>query len=279
MDRGKLVRYRNRFLGICMVLLALALAWSGSLRQAVSPASGTGILSTGVSTKPSINIRVGTFNIHRAKGTDGRRDIGRIADILRGSDLIALQEVSAAGLFDDNDQAADLGEQLDMGWLFAPTTRRWFRDHSGNGLLSRFPVGDWQWKSLVKTSGKYHHNLVSAELTIGTNRIQVLVTHIDRRTDREAQLREVIKIFLNYDTAILLGDLNTRQSDPLVNQLIRDGKTIDALQASLGAADPEWRVDWILVRGFDVLDGGRSDVSASDHPYYWVELKVADQSI
>ena len=265
MARVKLVRYQNRTLGLCLVLLVLALAWGASLRQPVPPARGTGILSPSVpQSNTSISIRVGTFNIRRAKGIDGRRDIGRIADILRGSDLVALQEVAAARLFDNRDQAADLGERLDMGWLFAPTTRRWFRNHSGNGLLSKFPVGDWQWNSLVKKNGKYHRNLVSAELTIATSRVQILLTHIDRQTDREAQLREVIEIFSKYDTAILLGDLNTRQSDPLIKQLVRDGKTIDALQASLGAADPEWRIDWILVRGFDVINGGRSEVGASD---------------
>ncbi|TIU05502.1 MAG: EEP domain-containing protein, partial [Mesorhizobium sp.] len=35
-----------------------------------------------------------TYNIHYGVGLDGRYDVGRIADAVRGADVIALQEVS-----------------------------------------------------------------------------------------------------------------------------------------------------------------------------------------
>jgi len=39
-------------------------------------------------------VRIASYNIHRAKGMDRIRDLGRIADNLKGVDLAALQEVS-----------------------------------------------------------------------------------------------------------------------------------------------------------------------------------------
>ena len=39
-------------------------------------------------------MRLVTYNIQYGIGLDGRFDLGRIADAVRGADLIALQEVS-----------------------------------------------------------------------------------------------------------------------------------------------------------------------------------------
>ena len=103
-----------------------------------------------------MRLRVCTFNIHHGVGTDGRLDLGRIADVLAatGATLIGLQEVDrtlsprSAWI----DQAAWLGERLDMEVVHGATIDRdpqagappeTPRRRYGNALLSAHPVRTW----------------------------------------------------------------------------------------------------------------------------------------
>lgn len=97
-------------------------------------------------------VRVATYNIHRARGLDGRTRIERIAGVLASvdADIVALQEVVGASPLKPG-QAAELGAALGMGWVMAPT--RHFRTALfGNVVLSRFPIRhhvqhDLTWKT------------------------------------------------------------------------------------------------------------------------------------
>ncbi len=50
---------------------------------------------------------VATYNIHRARGTDGRRDLERIAKVIDDCDIVGLQEVEGPGLFRPGTAAAE----------------------------------------------------------------------------------------------------------------------------------------------------------------------------
>jgi len=95
-----------------------------------------------------------TYNIQYSKGKDGRYDLERIADAVRGADVIALQEVTRnmAGV-PEADQPAALGGLLaDYFWIYGPPVdvdsgtrgsdgrpvNR--RTQFGNMILSRFPI-------------------------------------------------------------------------------------------------------------------------------------------
>lgn len=67
-------------------------------------------------------MRFVTYNIHYAVGWDGVEDIGRIADAVRGADVIVLQEVERHyGPGDPPDQPAALAERLsDYYWVYGP---------------------------------------------------------------------------------------------------------------------------------------------------------------
>ena len=67
-------------------------------------------------------VRVATYNIHRARGLDGRTRLERIAAVLASidADIVALQEVVGASPLKPG-QAAELGASLGMGWVMAPT--------------------------------------------------------------------------------------------------------------------------------------------------------------
>src|SRR3954466_2483597 len=99
-------------------------------------------------------MRLASYNIQYSLGKDGRYDIGRIAETVRGADIIALQEVERfykrSG---DIDQVTELARLLpDYHWMFGPALdldtpapggpggpaqrRRQF----GNMVLSRLPI-------------------------------------------------------------------------------------------------------------------------------------------
>jgi endonuclease/exonuclease/phosphatase family metal-dependent hydrolase len=88
-----------------------------------------------------VDLRVVTYNIHRARGLDRRTRPGRIAAVLGpiDADIVALQEVIGPGLTPGH--AEVLGAALGMGWVMAPT-RELRRHQFGNVVLSRHPIRD-----------------------------------------------------------------------------------------------------------------------------------------
>jgi endonuclease/exonuclease/phosphatase family metal-dependent hydrolase len=99
-----------------------------------------------------VDVRVATYNIHRARGLDRRTRPERIARVLAAvePDIVALQEVVGPGLKGPG-QAAEIGAALGMGGVMSPTKE--VRQHVfGNAVLSRYPVRehselDLSWKT------------------------------------------------------------------------------------------------------------------------------------
>jgi endonuclease/exonuclease/phosphatase family metal-dependent hydrolase len=226
-------------------------------------------------------IRVGTFNLHGCRGEDKIIDIMRSAKCLEKLDFAALEEVHGAQFFGGEDQAALLGKQLKMAWLFAPAVREWYCLDSGNGFLTTLPVTFWQRIPLQSHRDYSFRNVILLGLrqkgSGGQERIiNTLVTHVNRRydEDREAQLRAVIALFLSLrEPAILLGDLNSDSKDPQIAQLLHNNEIIDSVGKILGSNDDPKRIDWIFCRGMKPVDAGILENHASDHSMVWVELE------
>ena len=90
--------------------------------------------------RPHVDLRIATYNIHRCRGLDRRTIPSRIAEVLReiSADVVALQEVIGAGPAGAG-QAEEIGAAIGMGWVM--TTVRHLRNHLfGNVVLSRFPI-------------------------------------------------------------------------------------------------------------------------------------------
>lgn len=87
-------------------------------------------------------IRIATYNIHKARGLDGRVRPGRIAEVLGeiDADILALQEVvSAPNGHGGDDQASFLAREMGLKSVLGETRRRNGRPY-GNLVLSRFPI-------------------------------------------------------------------------------------------------------------------------------------------
>jgi endonuclease/exonuclease/phosphatase family metal-dependent hydrolase len=216
--------------------------------------------------------RVDNFNVQRGKGLDDVRDLNRAIDVLKGSELAGLQELSGTFFYGWHDQIHQVAVATGLDYLFAPTTYRWLQPNKGSGLLSRFPVNSWSIECLpeVAETEANPRNLIRAEMTILGRPVTVLVTHLDRRENNAVQLDYVLNAFREVEgPVILLGDLNTDNRNEVLMNFIAEPGVVDAVEESIG---PFWRLDWIITRGFRVIEGGYTPRGISDHAHYWVQL-------
>jgi len=256
------------------VLVAVAI-W-GSIEVPSGPAAGRDVGGPPTTTAPADRLRIGSFNIHGGRGTDGQSDLARTAAALEAVDLdvVALQEVIGPfpNAFTSHDQASLLGERLAVAHLFAPTERRWWRDSFGNGLLTRVPIEAWQRIPLASPGGSGERNLLLTEARAGGRRVRVLATHIDRQRPHDAQLRTAIALFRMLEPpVVLLGDLNTRADHPILRSLTDDAAIENPLREHVPDLSPA-HIDWVFARGLDSTAAGVGPTGASDHPLVWAEF-------
>ncbi len=258
---------------ISLAVLLLVLLGYGYIPRPARAASGSSI---GVPSQwhggHVDRIHIGTYNIHRCRGVDGRHEISRVAEVMRGADIVGLQEVCMARWGEP--QVARLGRALDLGWLYLPTRQRWFHNDRGNGLLSVFPVDHWHSERLPQSARRTPRTLASTRLLVGDKELWVLITHLNTREGRVEQLKLVLDRFSHYNPAILLADLNTTPDDPIILDYLQQEEVVDALAVTLAETHATQRVDWILTRGLEIRSGHMNENIASDHPYYSVEVEL-----
>lgn len=274
---------RKTWVGLPALLTGAVLAgivWDGAQRVSSGPDAGEGLRGDGTTSSPvRETVRIGTFNIHGCKGTDGRRDIERVAGCLPDLDFTGLQEVHGRGLWGAPDQAELLGHRLGRDWLFAPAVRQWYRDDFGNGLLSSLRVGSWQ-RIPLPSDASNPRNAVLAIVEHARGPIRILVTHLTSRNParHDEQLRAVAAMFLALaEPAILLGDMNARADHPLIRQLATTPGVVEPW-CELHAPDNAARIDWIFLRGLRPLRVETTEPGASDHPLVWVEVKRGSEN-
>src|SRR5207248_64950 len=151
------------------------------------------------------------------------------------------------------------------GWVFAPVERRWAGMSAfGNGLLCDLPVDRWQRIPISSSASRTNRNVIAARATWHGRPLTVLVTHLDRHEDRDAELGRVIQMFLDAEPpVILLGDLNTAAADPRLSALRQSAGVVDVLKKV--DTVPAGNVDWIFSRGLRTLAAGLKANDASDH--------------
>ena len=164
---------------------------------------------------------------------------------------------------------------LGLAWLFAPTERRWWHEHFGNGVVTDLSVTYWQRIPLSGATQQTYRNAVMVVVRYRTQPVNVLVTHLDRGADRERQLQLVTDLFLSLPApSILMGDLNSTAEELKLKGLFETRQLADGVGEVL-KDPPHTRIDWILTRGFRTLDAGFCNNRGSDHPSVWAELALS----
>jgi endonuclease/exonuclease/phosphatase family metal-dependent hydrolase len=155
------------------------------------------------------SLRVATYNVHRAIGSDGRTDRERILGVLRelDADVIALQEVEAHD--DGADMLEWLGKKLGCHAVAGTTLKR-HDGHFGNGLLSRCPVEERRLTDL-SWRGREPRGAITVDVDCSGRRLRVVATHLGLRpAERRDQVQQLLHLFKErpHDRAVLMGDLN-----------------------------------------------------------------------
>lgn len=269
---------------VILALIAICVLLSGAERWPtghweggpIEPIDGSAVVvgpadTEGGASGPS-SLRLATFNIHSCVGNDGKWDVGRTAELLRGYDLVSLHEVRGEGpWWEDNAQA--IGERLNVRSLFAPTEVWWWTPWFGNGVLTRTRIEHWQCDRLPSGFREAYRQVLYLNVPFGKGTLNVLMAHLGKKENRAKQFPMVAEQFLRLpEPAVLMGDFNTRPWDPLMQKLLREPGVEDPVGKRL--TYPRDRVDYILLKGLKWKDAGLVENKMSDHPVIWVEIEA-----
>jgi endonuclease/exonuclease/phosphatase family metal-dependent hydrolase len=154
-------------------------------------------------------LRIVTYNIHGAVGTDGKRSAARIAEVIAAlnADVVALQEVPLGGAA-SIDVLRELQDLTGMHAVPGPTLdgpdRRF-----GNAVLTNLPVRAVRTLDLSFGS-REARGALDVDIETGNGLMRIVATHLGLSArERRAQVRLLLEAFDTPDLpVILLGDLN-----------------------------------------------------------------------
>lgn len=274
---------------LCVVLTAIA-----AFGLAASPAQANDVGSA----HPDRPLRIMTFNIHHAAGTDGVLDLSRIARIIRDNhaEVVGLQEVDRhwSDRSEFVDQATALARALRMHVVYganldlAPLDPGQPRRQYGTAILSRYPIVDSRNTYLPNAPGKEQRGLLHARVVVRGVGFNVYNTHLQHdsqplRIEQSAAIRALIGG--RSGPSVLMGDLNATPEAPEITHLteilvdtwekvgVGPGYTYDA-------TNPTKRIDYVLSSP-DIAIGHAAVVTtnASDHLPVVVDLRLPGSAV
>ncbi len=220
---------------------------------------------------------VASYNIHKAEGLDGRKDLGRIADVLReiDADLVGIQEIYRP-------QAEELADQLGMQAAMGVT--RTHRDLPyGNAVLSRFAIQDSLSFDLSRPTREPRGG-IRLDLAVDERVLHLFNVHFGlTMRERREQVKELVqRHILREDLTgarVVIGDLNEWFPGAVGRALRRElhGPRIRRTHPSPLPLFPLDRIYWdrsLHAEGFHVHRSRLARV-ASDHLPVVAHLRLA----
>lgn len=234
----------------------------------------------------SLKVKVLTYNIRYARGTDKKISPPRTAGVIEKScaQIIGLQEVDRfmirSGL---QNQAAKLAGMLKMDFFFGPTEKFLFLPLFGNAVLSRWKVAEaWNLTLPTRIGGQAENRcLIITEIETCGRKFYFLNTHLglDQR-ERLRQVEAILEAAGKLQGPVLLaGDFNAEPASPEIRQIKRyftdTAEEAGATAATFPSHQPRFRLDYIFASPhWEVLAARTVTSLASDHLPLLVELKL-----
>lgn len=238
-------------------------------------------------------LRVMSYNIHHGRGTDGKVDLERIADIINAADvdLVALQEVDVKTTRSGGvDQPAELARLTGMHVRFGKARDYQGGDY-GQAILSKFPIDAFEVHALppadlAETRIALFAHIPGPTTDPTANRPDLLFvgTHLHHANEdfRLAQVTRLLELLRERSTsfALVTGDLNATPGSPPMERFLETWQdTTGDAALTFPAPKPDRKIDWLLlpkesdwrVTERQVLD----EPTASDHRPIVVELQRA----
>jgi endonuclease/exonuclease/phosphatase family metal-dependent hydrolase len=280
---------------------SLATLLAAAFLQAIAAAGAAsqgGPLSESTSIAPVV-VRVLSYNIRHGEGRDGRIDLKRIADVMKGADpdLIALQEVDRGTDRSGRvDQLAELARQTGMHAEFGKAI-----DYEGGeygvAVLSRWPIQTSENRPLPSSPDNEGRTALSVLLKVGPDGpvLRFTSTHLSQSRwvdDGLAQAAQLNHLLVTQSDVpgILAGDFNARTDTDVMRALQGVWTIASAAPATSPGPDPQPpsrrgrgpRNDYVLFRPAErwrVLEASIIDeTTASDHRPVLAVLEWGDTS-
>lgn len=157
-------------------------------------------------------LRIASYNVHGFVGTDGKRDVARIASVLRNidADVIALQEVTFDGSAGDAAEPVEiLAELSGYSSVCAPIQR-----HDGlpfgNAILTKLPMTGSR-RICLSYEQREPRTALEVSIETGARPLRVIATHLGLRpAERRFQVRRILEHVAGdeHSVTVLLGDFN-----------------------------------------------------------------------
>jgi endonuclease/exonuclease/phosphatase family metal-dependent hydrolase len=218
-------------------------------------------------------LRVGTYNVHGHKGTDGKIAAERTFDVVRHLhvDCIALQEFVNAPARAGEPLVDHWARVLDMHAAYAPAFHRGGEEF-GNALLTRWPIVE-QHAHDVSLRGYRRRVVLEALVRVEGVTLQIMALHLGvsprERALQAARLFELCSA-TRADVHLVLGDFNEWSRFSAVARRLRTHFDVSRPLATFPSWAPVVALDrvWVFPRGR--LGETRVDASpaarrASDH--------------
>jgi endonuclease/exonuclease/phosphatase family metal-dependent hydrolase len=221
-------------------------------------------------------LRLVTFNVQYANHVDRAIEVLNVGGPLKGADIIALQEMDAAG-------TKRIADALGMAYVYYPAIlhRRTHRDF-GNAILSRWPIVDDR-KIILPHLARFENTqriATAATVIVGDEAIRVYSVHLatwieigpDARRD---QVYAVLADAKHYDRVIVSGDMNSYGIGAAFQMAGYHWST-----EHNPASDRWFNWDHIFLKGFDAPQRDSAGVvhdnrGASDHRPVWAVVVPA----
>ena len=247
--------------------------------------------------------RIMTYNVHSCRGTDGKLDVGRIADVIAQSrpDIVALQELDCRRRRTGSvDQAHAIAERLGMGFHFNAALHV-AEESYGDAILTSLPMKLIKTSPLpmlpdVKMRGRTlrlePRGALWVEVTIDGKAVQVINTHLGL-VPPEQRLQAASLLgpdWLDHPKAaaplILMGDFNATPryaAYRMIAERLKDARRLAGVRhkaLTFPSQMPLIRIDHVFVSdgvAVGAMHAPDSELAkiASDHRPLVADVRVA----
>lgn len=157
-----------------------------------------------------MKVRVASYNVHGYVGSDGKRDVPRIARVLRSleAEVIALQEVDFHPSVGEPEPLELLAELAGFRAYCAPIERHGLP--FGNALFTRLPALSTR-RICLAYPAREPRTALEVVLETGARPLRIVATHLGLRpAERRFQVRTILKHVAGDERSVtvLLGDFN-----------------------------------------------------------------------
>jgi len=213
--------------------------------------------------EPPHQLRVLCYNVHWCKGTDGKYDVARLADVINKAkpDLVALQEVDVgvkrSGRVHD---VRELSKLTGLAARFGPT-QHYEGGLFGNAVMTNLPILDVAIHPLPYTESTaerttYPRGAIAVTMQGPDGKpLRFVSTHFQHNVpeDRVAEAKAINKLFASTGDdlrTILAGDMNAVPDAEPVTELLKEWTNAidEAATPTAPATKPRSRIDYVFYR-------------------------------